>query len=57
MDARVLAIVPAYNEQDSIVSTVDDLLANAPDIDYVIVNDGSKDNTERVCCEIGRAHV
>lgn len=57
MDARVLAIVPAYNEQDSIVSTVDDLLANAPDIDYVIVNDGSKDNTERVCCEQGYNYI
>lgn len=53
MDRKVLAIIPAYNEEESIVSTVEDLLANAPGVDYVVVNDGSRDNTERVCREHG----
>ncbi len=53
MKLRVLAIIPAYNEEESIVSTVEDLLANAPGIDYVVVNDGSRDDTARICREHG----
>lgn len=50
---QVLAIVPAYNEQDNIVSTIEDLRKNAPEVDYVIINDGSTDNTLEVCEEHG----
>ena len=53
LNNRVLAIVPAYNEQDNIVSTIEDLLANAPGVDYVIINDGSKDKTLEICKEHG----
>lgn len=48
---KVLAIVPAYNEEESIVATVADLERNAPDVDYVIVNDGSADSTEEICLQ------
>ena len=51
--ARVIAVVPAYNERDNIVSTIEDLQNNAPDVDYVIVNDGSKDDTLAICHEHG----
>lgn len=50
---KVLAVIPAYNEEDNIVSTVDDLLRNAPGVDYVVVNDGSSDLTARICRERG----
>ena len=50
---KVLAIVPAYNEEDNIVSTVQDLQQHAPGVDYVIINDGSKDATEAICLERG----
>ncbi|WP_165062554.1 glycosyltransferase family 2 protein [Adlercreutzia sp. ZJ154] len=50
-DVKIIAIVPAYNEQDSIVSTIGDLKNNASNVDYVIVNDGSKDKTVKVCKE------
>lgn len=53
MEKNVLAIIPAYNEQDNIVSTVEDLRANAPDVDYVIVNDGSRDRTLDICRDKG----
>lgn len=53
MGERVLAVVPAYNEEDNIVSTIEDLKANAPGIDYVIVNDGSRDRTAEICRERG----
>ena len=50
---RVIAVVPAYNERDNIVSTIEDLRSNAPGVDYVIVNDGSKDDTLSICREHG----
>ena len=50
---RVIAVVPAYNEQDNIVSTIEDLQNNAPGVDYVIVNDGSKDSTLCICRKRG----
>lgn len=53
MEKRVLAVIPAYNEQDNIVSTIEDLYKNAPQVDYVIVNDGSKDRTLDICQERG----
>ena len=49
MDERVLAIIPAYNEEDNIEWTIEDLLANAPGVDYVVVNDGSRDATAQIC--------
>lgn len=49
MNKRVLAIIPAFNEQDNIVSTVSDLMDNAPGVDYIVINDGSVDGTLEVC--------
>ena len=46
---KLLVIIPAYNEEDSIVSTIEELEREAQGIDYVIVNDGSKDNTKALC--------
>lgn len=45
MDLKVLVVIPAYNEALNIEKTVQDMQLNAPDVDYVVVNDGSKDNT------------
>lgn len=50
---KVLAIVPAYNEEENIVSTVEDLKKNAPGVDHIIINDGSSDETEAICLEHG----
>lgn len=54
---RVLAVVPAFNEQDNIVSTIEDLRKSAPGVDYVVVNDGSKDRTLAICQERGYNYV
>lgn len=54
---RVLAIIPAYNEQESIVSTVEELVSADTGCDYLIVNDGSSDATESICREHGYNHV
>ena len=54
---RVLAIIPAYNEEASIVSTVEELVASGAPCDYLVINDGSSDATEELCREHGFAHV
>ena len=48
---KTLIVIPAYNEALNIVKTVNDIKQNAPDVDYVVVNDGSKDNTLEVLKE------
>ncbi|MGO5054882.1 glycosyltransferase family 2 protein [Holdemanella porci] len=45
---KTLVVIPAYNEALNIEKTVHDLEINAPEVDYVVVNDGSKDNTLEV---------
>nr|WP_216662626.1 glycosyltransferase family 2 protein [Adlercreutzia sp. ZJ473] len=54
---KILAIVPAYNEEANIVSTVEDLRLNAPGVDYVVVDDGSRDATAAICRERGYRFV
>lgn len=45
---KTLVVIPAYNEALNIEKTVNDLEVNAPEVDYVVINDGSKDNTLEV---------
>lgn len=55
--ARVLVIIPAYNEEESILGVVDDLDRNAPDVDYIVVNDGSTDRTRDILAENAIPHI
>lgn len=48
---EVLVIIPAYNEQDNIKRVVENLIENYPLYDYVVINDGSRDHTRRICKE------
>lgn len=50
---KKLVIIPAYNESESIKKTVEDIKSNAPDFDYVVINDCSTDNTRTICEENG----
>ncbi len=54
---RTLVIIPAYNEALNIVKAVEDIEKNAQDVDYVIINDGSKDNTLDVIKDHGFHYV
>lgn len=45
---KVLVIIPAYNEEENILNVVNQLKVDAPFVDYVIINDCSKDNTEQI---------
>ena len=44
-DKKVLVIIPAYNEELNIEKTVEDIKKNAKEVDYLVINDGSKDKT------------
>ena len=54
---RILAIIPAYNEQDCIQDTVLNLKRTCPEVDYLVVNDGSTDATRAICEQNKFSHV
>lgn len=50
---ELLIIIPAYNEALNIVRVVEELVKNYPQYDYVVVNDGSLDDTAEICKKQG----
>ncbi len=54
---KILVIIPAYNEEENIVSTVSTLTQNCPYVDYIIINDCSRDRTEQICREQGFQYI
>jgi len=48
---KVLAVIPAYNEEQSIAKVIEDLCEFAPDVDILVINDGSSDDTAGICKE------
>lgn len=50
---RALLIIPAYNEAENIERVVGNIVANYPQYDYVVVNDGSRDGTADICRKNG----
>ncbi|MFN8587804.1 MAG: glycosyltransferase family 2 protein [Candidatus Eisenbacteria bacterium] len=49
---RVLVIIPAHNEEESLPGTLAEVRSKAPGVDILIVDDGSRDSTSAVA----RAH-
>ncbi len=50
---KLLIIVPAYNEEESLPGVLRDLGESVPAADVLVVNDGSRDGTERVARDRG----
>ncbi len=48
-----ILIIPAYNEGENIERVVRNVQENFPQYDYIVVNDGSTDNTAKVCMRNG----
>ncbi|CDC07306.1 putative uncharacterized protein [Clostridium sp. CAG:343] len=46
---KALVIIPAYNEEGAIVETINNLKKSCENVDYVIINDCSKDRTLEIC--------
>ena len=57
---EITVIIPAYNEEKSIASTVKNVLdlgtSNNWDLEVIVVNDGSNDNTAKIA-EVSGAKV
>ncbi len=58
---KVLLIIPAYNEEENILKvtqTINEYNKNAnKQLDYIVINDGSKDNTEKILQENNINHI
>lgn len=50
---KILIVVPAYNEVESIERVVKNIQEKCPHTDYVIVSDGSTDGTVQLCQKAG----
>ncbi len=46
---KVLLVIPAYNEAENIERVINELKSIKDIVDYVIINDGSKDSTLKIC--------
>ena len=46
---KALVIIPAYNEEAAIVDTINKLKQSCESVDYIIINDCSKDRTLEIC--------
>lgn len=52
---KILLIIPAYNEENSILNVYNNIQKynkdNKTKYDVIVINDGSKDNTGKICLE------
>ena len=50
---KKLIIIPAYNEAENLPKLISGIKSMLPEFDYVIINDGSTDNTRTLCEQEG----
>lgn len=55
MNDKILLIIPAYNEEKSIEKTVQTVINSG--YDYIVINDGSSDSTEKILTEKRYKHI
>lgn len=55
--AKILVIVPAYNEESSILGVVHDIRLAEPNVDILVVNDCSKDDTASILLNNKVVHI
>jgi len=54
---KVLLIIPAYNEEENILSTCKKIKKYDNKLDYIVIDDGSKDNTSEICQKNNLPHI
>ena len=54
---KTLVIIPAYNEEESILRVVRNLENADIDCDYIVINDCSKDSTGKILDDNNINHV
>lgn len=50
---QIIIIIPAFNEEDNITSLIKNIRCKIPDVDILIVDDGSTDRTARMAQKAG----
>ena len=46
---KVLIIIPIYNEAENITHVLDEIKEKCPDYDVLVIDDGSIDNSHKIC--------
>ena len=55
MNNKVSIIIPVYNGENYIREAIDSALSQTyKNIEIIVVNDGSKDNTDEICKSYGK---
>lgn len=54
---KILLIIPAYNEEDNILKTCNKIKKENKELDFIVINDGSKDNTLKILKENNIPHI
>ena len=58
---KIILIIPAYNEEDNILNTYNNIKKynkeKGSHYDVIVINDGSKDNTEKILLENNIPHI
>lgn len=54
---KSLIIIPAYNEQETLLKLIDDIKVKCPGVDYLVVNDCSSDDTARMLRAAGATYI
>lgn len=54
---KVLLIIPAYNEEENILEVCHQIEEYSKEIDYIVINDGSKDRTLKILQENHINHI
>lgn len=61
MKKKILMIIPAYNEEECILKTCNDIIKynkkNKTNYDFIVINDGSTDNTGKILDENKLPHI
>ncbi len=45
---KILALIPAYNEEKTILDVIEETHTHLPEADILVINDGSTDNTKAI---------
>lgn len=54
---KVLLIIPAYNEEANILKTCEQIKKHNKKLDFIVINDGSKDKTGEICLKNKLNHI
>lgn len=54
---RILVIIPAFNESENIERVIRHLKEACPDVDYLVVNDCSRDNTKDILEKMDASYI